>query len=197
MVFRDRNTSQNLIREPGSARQGPLMAKPFRALSYLDAAQRLDGRTDIHTSIYVSTNQCVLMFLMGRFQVALKATDGLHYLGTIASDTLIRISAKASSLYQTLSGPYQTTLSTAKDLFTFATQREWIQAHSGKTAIQSDCMLAQGIDEQSEAVLLQTILNRLIAHNTQNTTEMGVFDARAKRLVDAIQVTYLFESIWK
>ncbi|XJO72964.1 hypothetical protein BDV3_004019 [Batrachochytrium dendrobatidis] len=400
--IRDRNTSQNLIREPGSARQGPThgiqhilliladlywicnqfpkhrlcvlmglnmvqentqdsilsklfslgsltlwmtQAKPFRALSYLDAAQRLDGRTDIHTSIYVSTNQCVLMFLMGRFQVALKATDGLHYLGTIASDTLIRIRALKLRLYiQTLSGPYQTTLSTAKDLFTFATQREcmggrftaclkiiqclfcfpehakeipemvkilddiwstrpagslghtdemayfgakihlrhvlglpfkisdfvefsdalvkctsyeWelfqgilsvgfaiFAAHEAKMlefaftrkvidmlCTRICCLLKpmkgllfsnslrrifkgfkliqakqrskaiacwlKGIDEQSEAVLLQAILNRLIAHNTQNTTEMGVFDARAKRLVDAIQVTYLFESIWK
>ncbi|KAJ1342135.1 hypothetical protein BSLG_003314 [Batrachochytrium salamandrivorans] len=175
--IKDRNTSQNLMREPGSARQGPAhgiqhsllvladlywirnqfqrhqvcvllglnmvheatqdqtlarlfslgsltlwMAQihPHRALSYLDAAQRLDSRTNIHTSIHISTHQCELMFLMGRWQIALKASDALNYLGTIASDTLTRVQAMRLRLHiQMMAASRQTALATARDVHVF------------------------------------------------------------------------------
>ncbi|KAJ1332095.1 hypothetical protein BSLG_009028 [Batrachochytrium salamandrivorans] len=180
--IKDRNTSQNLMREPGSARQGPAhgiqhsllvladlywirnqfqrhqvcvllglnmvheatqdqtlarlfslgsltlwMAQihPHRALSYLDAAQRLDSRTNIHTSIHISTHQCELMFLMGRWQIALKASDALNYLGTIASDTLTRVQAMRLRLHiQMMAASRQTALATAREMYTFSSTRE-------------------------------------------------------------------------
>ncbi|KAJ1342168.1 hypothetical protein BSLG_003295 [Batrachochytrium salamandrivorans] len=98
---------------------------PHRALSYLDAAQRLDSRTNIHTSIHISTHQCELMFLMGRWQIALKASDALNYLGTIASDTLTRVQAMRLRLHiQMMAASRQTALATAREMYTFSSTRE-------------------------------------------------------------------------
>nr|KAJ3420720.1 hypothetical protein HK105_005344 [Polyrhizophydium stewartii] len=224
---KERNTSQNLMRDPGAVRQVPVQGiqhvlliladlywrrgqferhrlcvllglnrmeestqdivlgrffslgaltlwmgqtRPSFAQTYMDAAQKLDARTDIQASIQISTNYCSLMFLMGKWQVSLSSTESVTYLGSIAGDTSTRLRAlRMRSIIQTLGVSRAAALNTARDMYALATQKESLSGRFWSSLRVVECLFSMP-DSFAELQDMAKIFDEIWSLQTANST---------------------------